>query len=150
MFPPKISVGGAIYNGGSTLIVDGSTIGRSGGGNSAPQGGGIYSVDGSLTIRNGSGFHYNSANTYGGSVLSVCRKSCSGTILTVSRTGNVFSNNTANYGGGIALRSAVATIAGSSFSNNTATGMGNDILIMESQVTIASDVSVSGGGIFRG
>ncbi len=116
--------GGGVYNSGGTVTISNSTF--SGNQSTASHGGAIFNSGGTLTI-NGAVFSVNTAFDNGGAIFTQ-----SG-INPVSITDSTFSNNQADFAGGISIGSGTVSIYESTFSNNIAS---ND----------AGGVYVSGGG----
>jgi|GEM_PF-822925 len=121
--------GGGIYLAtvGSKFNMTGGNIGETGKVNSAPNGGGAYVNNGTLTITGGV-LNYNAAGTNGGGIYI--------NNGTVSVTGGAVNYNTAGtHGGGIYLTAAARLTAGSNtgFNNNTAVSDGGAIYTITNQ-----------------
>ena len=134
--------GGAIFNSGGTVTLTRTNIGDSNDqGNSALQGGGIFSLDGSLTLQNDTNIESNRADTYDGGIVAV-----RGQLSVLADNTNDIKDNTAVYGGGLFLQDTNALIAGATFSGNSASSFGADLMSVGSEVTINPTVSISTDG----
>lgn len=135
--------GGTFYLNTSTVTINNSTIsGSVSGGN----GGAIYSTTGTVNT-NSSTFKSNSAvGNYGGTFYM--------TKTTYNSNDDTFELNTAKNGGAIAINSnSVATVVGSNFKTNEATGNGGAIWLGGKSLDITSseisgNTAKLGGGIY--
>lgn len=132
---------GAIRIFGSLVVSGSSFIG-----NTAGQGGAIYSRDGGFEISN-SRFTGNSAKSEGGAIWH---------YKTLRVTGSTFSGNSAPYGGGISSSFAgPLTLENSTFTGNSARVYGGSLFISGATTTIlystltGNTALVGGGGIWR-
>lgn len=135
--------GGTFYLNTSTVTINNSIVTGS---VSGKNGGAIYSTTGTVNTNN-SIFRSNSAvGNYGGTFYM--------TKTTYNSKDDTFESNTAKHGGAIAINSnSVATVIGSNFKTNVATGNGGAIWLGSKSLDItSSEISGNtanlGGGIF--
>jgi predicted outer membrane repeat protein len=129
--------GGGIYSDGGTVTVSSSTLF----GNAASYGGGMYNSGGTATVSNGSILSTNDASSGGGIYIA-------GGTVTVSNS--TLSGNTAYNGGGI-LNHGTLTVSNSTVSNNQAYddggGIFSDGTLALSGCTVSGNIAYYGGGI---
>ena len=141
-------IGGAIYQNQGSLEVTNSTFE----GGSASYGGGILATDASLVVLN-STFTDNAAANWGGGIYMDPGSNPANTMFVL---GSTFNNNHASQGGGInRVSAATDVLVNSTFSANTATGLGgalyNDGLgvLAVIQNTFSGNSASQGGGIYN-
>jgi fibronectin-binding autotransporter adhesin len=165
--------GGGIWNNGTLVVTNGSSIGGTAAGNQATdQGGGIYNLEGSAVVDSstvsgnasgwGGGGIYNveaMVTVEGSSVISNVADYGGGIYNAVGTatldSSTVISNTASNHGGGIYNWGTLNVRNGSGVISNTAAGLGGGIYSREGTVTVdASTVSANtatdGGGIGNG
>lgn len=143
----------AMHSGGAldtsavgTVIINRSTFQTNTVTGSSNSGGGMRSLGGLITI-NESVFHGNSATDGGGGIR------IDGDSARLMMTKSTIRNNTAAYGGGMRLDSAISTIADSTFSFNNAIGRGAGLLTNGGTATVTgstfhdNSANDDGGGI---
>jgi predicted outer membrane repeat protein len=125
-------LGGAIYNDG-ILTINNSNFS----GNSADDGGAIWSEDDSTLTINNSTFSGNSSSGNGGAIYSDFDS-----ILTINNS--TFSDNSANYGGALQTTGSIVEINNSTFSDNSATASGGAIYLFGSASVTINNSIISG------
>lgn len=135
--------GGALYNNGGDVTIDGSTFTL----NTGALGGAVATVGGNLTIQGGALFAGNTADVHGGAIYLDGTASINGATF----SGNI-STETSNYGGAIYRGGgSPATIENSLFENNAgglggAVGAQDVVTITGSTFTGNTATSTVGGG----
>ncbi len=147
--------GGGIDNAHGTAHVSGGTLSSN---TAVNRGGGIYSIQGTLTITDSSEFEDNQV-TATGSSTSISIGSGGGIDIDggkVSITGITLNDNEARLGGGIYISSGNVSITGSgntitgNLARYTAGGIGNQGTLTVENATISSNsAAVDGGGIYN-
>ena len=94
-----------------------------------------------MTLQNDTNIESNRADTYGGGILVV-----RGRLSILGDNTNDIKDNIATYGGGLFLQDTSAQIAGATFSGNSASSYGADLMSVGSEVTINPTVSISSQG----
>jgi hypothetical protein len=84
-----INNGGALYNGGGTMNVNDSTIGKQDDSNAANDGGGLFVASGQVNV-DASTIHYNQADRYGGGIYEADAGTVylNDTLITLNNAGN--------------------------------------------------------------
>lgn len=128
-------------NSGATLILDGVTIANGISDTGPGNGGGIYNA-GNLSVTN-SVFYNNQATLSGGGIYNSGPTSVN--MATLSVEGCLFSNNGADFGGGIESQdfSAITLIDNTTFMNNTAVTFGGGLEIFTTDINPLTVTTIS-------